>query len=189
MKTEPSFVSPLVDNADRKYRWGSCEIFQSRCPNKIGTHSDSDEPRPRVDFNEEWRAIVAAVPGYRNSENITKCKKKGKRRDRKGGRERGRGRARGRREKEDDGRVGSMVRKRWTAKMEGGETRGPRATRCLHLVVCMRNTYALPRIEEIYDARGPPPAVYVLCRALHSGEGFPLALCPAWRFLSPSHDL
>lgn len=37
--------------------------------------------------------------------------------------------------------------------------------RCLHLVVCMRNTYALPRVEEIYDARGPPPAVYVLCRA------------------------
>lgn len=50
----------------------------------------------------------------------------------------------------------------------------------------MRNTYALPRIEEIYDARGPP-AVYVLCRALPP-ERFPLALSRP-RFLSPSHDL
>lgn len=70
---------------------------------------------------------------------------------------------------------------RWYEKDGPQKWKETRAT-----VAASRCVYAWPRIEEIYDARGPP-AVYVLCRTLPP-ERFPLALSRPG-FLSPSHDL
>lgn len=67
-----------------------------------------------------------------------------------------------------------MVWKRWTAKMEGDETRAGRLLPRISLCAC---GIRMPRMEEIYDARGPP-AVYVLCRVLPPERGI-LSLCPA----------
>lgn len=84
-RTALGFVSPLVEDADRKYRCGSCEIFWSRCPDKIETHSDSDEPRGVEGTLQRGETRRRCGDGYRNSENITKYKKKGERCDRKRG--------------------------------------------------------------------------------------------------------
>lgn len=143
-----------------------------------------------MSFDRGWTSTTrsAVGTGIEIQRILRSAKRKEKsaierKRERGGGVESERGCGGVKAEKKEDGKVGgSMVRKRWTAKMEGDQRERP----CLHLVVCMRNTYALPRVEEIYDARGPP-AVYVLCRPLPP-ERFPLALSRP-RFLSLSHDL
>lgn len=82
-------------------------------------------------------------------------------------------------------RRGSMVRKRWTAKMEGDEAR-ERGTVSLHLPV----VYTLCASPCIGNIRRGPPAVYVLCRAFHSLPRSALSLCPARAFSHAlSHDL
>lgn len=114
--------------------------------------------RPRVVFNDERRAVAVAV-GIEIQRILRSVKRRKKGADWKRGREenwgwwreerekwrhgRGRGARRGESgEKKELRRVGgSMVRKRWTAKMEGDETRGERplpASRCVQCGIRMR---------------------------------------------------
>jgi len=79
-----------------------------------------------------------------------------------------------------------MVRKRWTAKMVGDETRA--SDRCLHLVVCMRDTYAFAAHRRDIRRARPTGCVCFMPRATSGEVGF-LSLRPARVFLSPSHDL